>query len=366
MATLSANSRRNSQASSNSNSPRPSISSAFHPFSTLTQQMSSVNEEDGEATDESRPASRKPSAAVLQSQRLSVANRGDFQQQQQSCTIRHMKVKERSCSERSDSGFSECANHSTGTCTCEKKRDTAVVKDEQDPAAVPTNGIEVSKPGKILNPRLLKNKLERIASLQFDEEENILVELPQLKQQPESKKLETSSSSTTTLPTSEDKAVNLVAPIAATKTTRQSNADAAVATEVSPPPPRPLVDPISSDLDYDIKRFNLDGSCSVRSRKKSLENQAKKDLTLPLPLPASLATPSTIRLSNRVSDLKSRFDSGPILPTKIGHSQANVSTLKITLNPQWGSNEKGNKACLTGWLGVSLLWLVLLIFDQIK
>lgn len=87
MATLSANSRRNSSTSSNLNSPRPSISGCL--ITNLTTKMTSLNEEDDVV--DIFPVNSK---------------------------INSVKFKNKICSERSDSGFSECSNGSAQSIVC--------------------------------------------------------------------------------------------------------------------------------------------------------------------------------------------------------------------------------------------------------
>lgn len=304
--------------------------------------MSSLNEEETDG-DDSRPASRKPSAqtlSVMSNNGGSSSSRGsvDF------CSIRNMKIKERSCSERSDSGFSECANHSSGTCTCEKKGESSQAvsngsakeaKKDQSIVALEVNG---SPP---LNHKLLKNKLERIASLQFDEEENIVVSETTQEMKPESViTIDTTAPVTTEISV---KSAPVVEPAPSVPVSLESRVDALDRTGTGSKLDL-LTDRIKSELDYDIKRYHLDGS-SVRSRKKSLESQAKKELSH---VPAVTAK---IKVTSRVSDLKSRFDSAPIQPAVVAARRAeqaqpvtasHVSTMKITLDR--GSPKKGNKS----------------------
>lgn len=317
--------------------------------------MSSLNENEEDTTttdgDDSRPASRKPSSTK---QRLSVVSNGNIGGGSgisrvglggvnDSCTIRHMKIKERSCSERSDSGFSECATHSSGTCTCEKKSDEGVRKEIK--STVPASEEEVIK-SRPVNHKLLKNKLERIASLQFDEEENIIVSEQKLRsphplmQEPTIEPVSpprsvASSSSEDSVKSASSSAITRVVSEEAV-VVGQRTASAGCKLDLRS-------DSIKSELDYDIKRYNLDGSSSVRSRKKSLENQVKKELSV---APMASAAAAAIKVSTRVSDLKSRFDSAPILPAvhaarKENQSNSLVSTMKITLDR--GSTKKGNE-----------------------
>lgn len=87
MATLSANSRRNSSTSAQ-NSPRPSISGCL--ITNLPSRMSSVNEEDDDSDAYSDGKLR----------------------------VHPTKFKNRICTERSDSGFSECSNCSAQSTVC--------------------------------------------------------------------------------------------------------------------------------------------------------------------------------------------------------------------------------------------------------
>lgn len=301
-------------------SPRPSVSTGFHPISHLTQQMSSLNEYDGEAEDEnvSRAGSRKPSSrmSVLYSPSKNMSPRSN-----DSCTIRHMKVKERSCSERSDSGFSECIVHNSSTCACLKRQENVVKEMLQKSKA------QVNYDSPPLNHKLLKNKLERIASLRS--ETNEFTE--------KTRSSEVSSAFTGT-PSESALGEQRVSPVG----TDNTDAQLAIVAEqqsVSTLNLPPAVN-IKSDLDYDIKRYNLDGS-SVRLRKKSLENQVKKELTV------ASTPPVHIKVSNRVSDLKSRFDSAPIVPAVIAAQKegrlkakpSHVSTTKIILDR--GSTNNG-------------------------
>lgn len=294
--------------------------------------MSSLNEEESD-TNESRSESRKPSS-VKRLSVLSSNSGGSNGVGNESCTIKDMKVKERSCSERSDSGFSECANHSTGQCTCEKKPDTTADERNEQVTEMPKNVTVLARP---INHALLKSKLERIASLQFDEEENIVVmecqsrnpAPPQLlhKTEPESESLSATS-----------------APPDPIESSRASDQMSSTAEEVGNEQSQGskvdlLGDSVQSELDYDIKRYHLDGG-SLRSRKKSLENQVKKELTL--------LCPPSIKVSTRVSDLKSRFDSAPILPAVMASKrqrtpQTQIITLKINLDRE--STKNGNKIC---------------------
>lgn len=305
--------------------------------------MSALNENEEETDgEESRPASRKPSST----KRLSVLSNGGSGATRGSdpCTIRHMKIKERSCSERSDSGFSECATHSPRTCTCEKKfnaSDEGVKLEVKSAVLVGDNELS-SRPTltRPLNHSLLKDKLERIASLQFDEEENIVVteqtrSPTEVLDQPE--KLLPNTSSPKPTPTTLAQSMSPAESVKSSDSDAGGGHRAGAKVELRS-------DSIKSELDYDIKRYNLDGS-SVRSRKKSLENQAKKELSVALTKPAS------IKVSTRVSDLKSRFDSAPILPAiflaKAAKNESpsiasHVSAMKITLDRE--STRKGNKS----------------------
>lgn len=316
--------------------------------------MSSLNENEEETTttdgDDSRPASRKPSSTK---QRLSVVSNGNIGGGSgtsrggglggggvnDSCTIRHMKIKERSCSERSDSGFSECATHSSGTCTCEKKSDDGGRKEIK--STVPASEEEVIK-SKPVNHKLLKNKLERIASLQFDEEENIIVSEQKLRSPPPL--MQEPTIEPVSPPRSVASSEDSVKSASSSAITRVVSEEAVVVGQRTTSAGCKLdlrSDSIKSELDYDIKRYNLDGSSSVRSRKKSLENQVKKELSV-----APMASAAAIKVSTRVSDLKSRFDSAPILPAvhaarKENQSNSLESTMKITLDR--GSTKKGNE-----------------------
>lgn len=280
--------------------------------------MSSLNEEETDG-DESRPASRKPSST----KRLSVLSNGGISARNthDPCTIRHMKIKERSCSERSDSGFSECANHSSGTCTCEKKPtevDHVVVAKDID--------TDRSLPARPLNHKLLKHKLERIASLQFDAEENIVVAEQQQSRCQEVPQVVTLRSNTTTSLTSAESVKS------EPHEEKEKEEEVVVAGSIGGKLDL-RSDSIKSELDYDIKRFNLDGS-SVRLRKKSLENQAKKEL----------AVAPAIKVSSRVSDLKSRFDSAPIIPAFVAaRKKDNTHVSTMTINLDQGPAKKGNK-----------------------
>lgn len=295
--------------------------------------MSALNENEEETDgEESRPASRKPSST----KRMSVLSNGGSGASRVSdpCTIRHMKIKERSCSERSDSGFSECATHSPRTCTCEKKSfgSDEGVKRKVNTALPDIELSGVSTLPRPLNHSLLKDKLERIASLQFDEEENIVVT------EPTRSPTDVPDKQAVPLPsTSSPKPTPSTLVMSPAESVKSSESDAGSKVELRS-------DSIKSELDYDIKRYNLDGS-SVRSRKKSLENQAKKELSIAPTKPAS------IKVSTRVSELKCRFDSAPILPAiflaKAAKKEypsvaSHVSTMKITLDRE--STRKGNES----------------------
>lgn len=294
--------------------------------------MASLNEEDTDPTADD--STRHAFGRKASQQRLSSAS------QTQPCTIRHMKVKERSCSERSDSGFSEC-----------EKKSIEAAKVRKDSTTVHSGKVE-----RILNANLLKNKLERIASLQFDEEENIIIQNPKVRESTNKdnslwkSSVEDKEESPTEVVNDEVKIVsppvqNSPAPKCCLTSQPRSESsadddnDKSLSVDAAPQMHR-VVDPMASELDYDIKRYHLDGN-SLRSRKKSLENQAKKELSVAAPQVAP------IRVSNRVSDLKSRFDSGPISPAikaAAVHSEksANISTLKINFDR--GSTKMGNKS----------------------
>lgn len=137
MATLSANSRRNSAATSQ-NSPRPSITGCM--ITNLKSQMQSLNEEE-DLTD----------MIETKLNTIDESNTG-------------VKIKNKVlCSERSDSGFSECSNCSGPSnivhCNCFKTNSNADTNCEN----------------KITLPHdILQSKLEKIAEYQCGNEEKTL------------------------------------------------------------------------------------------------------------------------------------------------------------------------------------------------
>lgn len=139
MATLSANSRRNSAASASvPNSPRPSITGTIN--SSVIQRMTSLNEE------EDRSVEIPPTNSATE-----------------------MKTKNKTCNERSDSGFSECSNCSEKIpCICSHQTiDKNLVITEE-------NHVEDDETGQIdrkLSHEMLQLKLEKIADTQIDDDQ---------------------------------------------------------------------------------------------------------------------------------------------------------------------------------------------------
>lgn len=131
MATLSANSRRNSSTSSQGSSPRPSISGSL--VTHTTSRMTSVNEEDG------------------------VSDNTDGK-----LKVYSVKFKNKSCTERSDSGFSECSSCSVQSiiCGCNK------VLLNKSNKIVEENQADIPDSPQTLSPDLLQSKLDIIAKNQ--------------------------------------------------------------------------------------------------------------------------------------------------------------------------------------------------------
>lgn len=155
MATLSANSRRNSAATSVTNSPRPSLSNpmAITPVHAVTH-MSSLNEEEYTADE---PIADAPDHAV---------------------PIRMSK--DNICTERSDSGFSDCSNSSGNTLSngntlsAHPLFDKANSISEERLTADATNTTHsnevniLKEMGGKVSVNMLKMKLEKIAESQVD------------------------------------------------------------------------------------------------------------------------------------------------------------------------------------------------------
>lgn len=349
--------------------------------------MSSVNEEetDTEESGLSRAASRKASSSNYNAypQRMSVSsvgspNGGSSRSESQPCTIRHMKIKERSCSERSDSGFSESANqlnntNNLATNTCETKLNGDKMP-ENNPKNVKENGklvkmvnilnetkedsksIAIDQP---VNPNLLKTKLERIVSLQLEDEiEDRIVE--NTKSNDDNNDLQISSQK-------ESKEVNTLNEALDRKVHIERSKSGNITKEVVNGGSKLglVIDPISSELNYDIKRYHLDGN-SVRLRKQSLENHVKKDLAVaPAPAATSSSAPTikaasatTIKVPNRVSDLKSKFDMGIVSTTAAVAVKQSSSiadkpasrVAKLKINLDFGSSDKGNSRTMFAYL----------------
>lgn len=219
MATLSANSRRNSAASSAPNSPRPSISGNL--LASLTTHMSSVNEE----VDDIEEKTSKVHFSNDQKKRPNG-------------------VKDRSCSERSDSGFSECSTNCGCTQSASNKLQIIFdIDDNEDDLHAENSGG--------FSHEVLASKLEKIAEQQKEGD----------------------------------------------CITKSDVSEKSSATPVSPPP---NLSPLN-DLEYDIKRFNLTNS--IQTRKKSLESSMRKDSTPQLSVPLIHISPE-----KKVSHLKEKFD----------------------------------------------------------
>lgn len=155
MQTLSA-SRRNSAANNSApNSPRPSISGSLYSNTVATSnnsRMSSVNEEEDDSS-------------IFESQQKLLNH-----PKQSLCSD---KVKEiRSCSERSDSGFSECSSCYTASsqCVCGHssfERSTSIVEENG------INGVDAeSAMAEVLNKRLeeiVETHDSEVSSLDYEE-----------------------------------------------------------------------------------------------------------------------------------------------------------------------------------------------------
>ncbi|GAB0100344.1 muscle M-line assembly protein unc-89 [Sergentomyia squamirostris] len=218
MATLSANSRRNSAVSSIPNSPRPSISGSL--LASLTSHMSSLNEE------------------IDDSDKVTMVQlNGDHRKKTN-------EVKDRSCSERSDSGFSECSISCGCAQTSSNKLqiifDTDDNEDEVPPEPTPKPFLH----------EVLTSKLEKIAEQQKESGCD----------------------------------------------TKSSSSGKSSRTPLTPPNLSPL-----NDLEYDIKRYNLQNSIQIR--KKSLESSMRRDSQTQLSVPVIHISPD-----KKVSHLKEKFD----------------------------------------------------------
>ncbi|KAJ6643194.1 Myosin light chain kinase, smooth muscle [Pseudolycoriella hygida] len=142
MATLSANSRRNSAASAAVPiSPRPSITGTM--TTTAIQHMSSLNEEEDRSTE------------------LLQANISDSNSES--------KTKNKTCNERSDSGFSECSNCSEKMpCICSQQTIDKNLVITEEKCLNDEDGVHADRK---LSHDLLQIKLEEIADTQIDDDQ---------------------------------------------------------------------------------------------------------------------------------------------------------------------------------------------------
>lgn len=132
MATLSANSRRNSAVSSTSSSPRPSIANGNTPIESSRPQMQSLNEEEN-VVDAIIPLPPIPKLSKLKAKHSNEIDHNNVEINTHdhnhnnntetdtteliALSIAHENKKEKSCTERNDSGFSDCSTISNSHYT---------------------------------------------------------------------------------------------------------------------------------------------------------------------------------------------------------------------------------------------------------
>lgn len=195
MATLSANSRRNSSTPTSPSSPRPSIGNAIGngnlPNETAKPVMQSLHEEDVVPEPIPLPPPPLPQCKEITSNSIEFSN------------ITNQSIekisKEKSCTERSDSGFSDCSNCSSGNATLAVHTPTNVLT--VHPLFDKINSISEEKSmnesnkrenslnkvkefGSTVSVNMLKMKLEKMADAQQNSSKNFNVNKKMMKKLP--------------------------------------------------------------------------------------------------------------------------------------------------------------------------------------
>lgn len=297
MATLSANSRRNSAASASvPNSPRPSITGTIN--SSVIQRMTSLNEED-DRSDEIPPTS----------------------------TITEIKSKNKSCNERSDSGFSECSNCSEKIpCICSHQTidKSLVITEEKQVDDEESSPVEIDKK---LSHEVLQLKLEKIVDTQIDDD------------QATTDSHSSSIASIHTSSTSHHDSDNQ-------QETKRSNTACLSDIKISVTSETPTKANLSRSSSVDVATSPVDKGPIMRSdftntinmRKQWLEQNAHKEKPAVGPVTRTL-----IEGSGKVSKLKQRFSSEKIeTGGKSTNNDSNGNTVSTFVRPNQSSMTAAN------------------------
>lgn len=175
MATLSANSRKNSSTPSSPSSPRPSIGNGSLANEIAKPPLQSLNEEDvvPEPIPLPPPPRPPPESKVVNSKSIELSNITNQNGEKMS--------NDKSCTERSDSGFSDCSNSSNGNTIlfANTPSNVAMVhplfdkinsifeeKSTNEPNQYENSSINVKELGSKVSVNMLKMKLEKMADAQ--------------------------------------------------------------------------------------------------------------------------------------------------------------------------------------------------------
>lgn len=282
MATLSANSRRNSAASVPS-SPRPSITGTIN--SSVIQHMTSLNEED----DSTNP-------------------------------VADVKNKNKTCNERSDSGFSECSNCSEKIpCVCSHQTidKNLVITEENHDAEGDENDDENNGPVHAkLSHEMLQLKLEEIADTQIDDDQATT---------------DSHSSSIASIHTSSTSRNG-----SDTQETKRSHTACLSGIKISVTSETPTKQNLSRASSIDVATSPVDKGPIMRSdftntvnmRKQWLEQNAQKEKPVVGPVTRTL-----IEGTGKVSQLKQRFSLEKIDNGNSNDSNGNTVSTFVRSNP---------------------------------
>lgn len=186
MAILSANSRRNSSTTTSTvtNSPRPSMSNGSVPTEPLKPTMQPLNEEDIVSEPIPLPPPPAPKAVPIdQTDNINFTNGKSTELTIGSMEKSERLLKEKTCTERSDSGFSDCSSSSNGQSNLaahvpsnaavahplfDKINSISEEKLSSDQSLRENNANNVKEFGGKLSVNMLKLKLEKMAEAQQD------------------------------------------------------------------------------------------------------------------------------------------------------------------------------------------------------
>lgn len=173
MAILSANSRRSSSTPTSPSSPRPSIGNGNIPNETARSLMQSLNEEEVVSKPIPLPPPPPPEPKMISLNPIGFSNYTNESVEKIS--------KEKNCTERSDSGFSDCSNSSNGNTILAAHIPTNVAmvhplfdkinsiseeKSMNEPNQCGNSSNKVKELGSKVSVNMLKMKLEKMADAQ--------------------------------------------------------------------------------------------------------------------------------------------------------------------------------------------------------